>query len=122
MQIIEYKKGGYLHNYVIDYAKKVKRNRLVIDAFTIFCLLLLTLFLFIVHKSQTYIIIFGVFSLLICIWWCINDLRKILKKANKELFQYQKGEDGEKEVLEYLKQKFDDSWFYINNLEIPELK
>lgn len=119
MQIIDYKKESYLQKQRIKAGQRLNKTILIgLSVAAIILIIVVFIFRYSRQPRISWILILLVIPLLLI-------LKNSDKKSSEEraIFDnWQKGDDGEKEVLEYLKQKFDDSWFYINNLEIPELK
>lgn len=119
MQIVDYKKESYLQKQRKNAARTLDRTVLVGLAILAVMFVILSFAFKYSHQPK----VFWILTLPIFLLFFVT--KKIDTKSSKEraIFDnWQKGEDGEKEVLEYLKQKFDDSWFYINNLKIPDLK
>jgi len=62
------------------------------------------------------LVIFSSYIVILKLYW------KIGNKKIDNLLPWLKGDLGEKKVLTYLKNHFDDDWFYINNFHIPNLQ
>jgi hypothetical protein len=120
MQIIEYKKGNYIKYG--KYKERQARNRVLTDISVLVILAIIGASFF---KESRNVNAYGVVFWLILFvgfFWILIKLAKIILKKEGLWLNWLFGERGERDVLNYLNQRFDDSWYYIDNFSIPGIR
>jgi len=120
MQIIEYKRGNYIK--YSKYKASQARNRFLLGILVLIILAIIGMSFFKEAKNvNTYGVIFYLILFVGFLWILLALVKMILKKEDIWL-NWLIGERGEVETLNYLNQRFDDSWYYIDNFSIPGIK